>query len=226
MRRETSGAAKRSAAFALAACTAVFAMLPRAARADYAVLRSGARLHITSYEVDGDKTRLTFRGGVLEVPSSEIAAIEPEDTFQAIPPVSPNAAAAAQGPYEDLIRAAAAKHGVDEALIEDVIEAESNFNPKAVSRRQALGLMQLRPETATEYAVRDAFDPAQNIEAGTHYLRDLLTRYRGDLKLALAAYNAGPDVVDRYRGVPPFAETKQYVQRVLAAYGKTVVALQ
>src|SRR6185437_1296121 len=196
--------------------------LPAAARADYAVLRSGARLHITGYEAAGKRARLTFRGGVIEVPARDIVSIELEDTFRAIPP----APAAAQEPYENLIRLAAEKNGLDEALIEDVIKAESNFNPKAASRKRARGLMQLLPETAAEYSVRDVFDPAQNIAAGTHYLKDLLTRYRGDLKLALAAYNAGPEVVDRYGGVPPFLETRQYVQRILSAYGKTAVALQ
>jgi soluble lytic murein transglycosylase-like protein len=105
---------------------------------------------------------------------------------------------------------------VDANLIAHVIAAESNFDPKAVSRKRALGLMQLLPETAARYAVSNIFDPAQNIEAGTHYLKDLLARYRGNLRFALAAYNAGPEMVDRYGGVPPFPETQSYVRSITA----------
>jgi soluble lytic murein transglycosylase-like protein len=103
---------------------------------------------------------------------------------------------------------------MDEKLIAEVIAAESNFNAKAVSRKRALGLMQLLPETAARYAVANVFDPAQNIDAGTHYLRDLLERYRGNVRFALAAYNAGPEMVDRYGGVPPFPETQCYVRQI------------
>src|SRR5208282_2506892 len=110
------------------------------------------------------------------------------------------------GPFAAVIRAAAAKHGVDERLIASVIAAESNFNPRAVSRKFAQGLMQLLPETAARYDVTNILDPAQNVDAGTHYLKDLLAQYQGNLQLALAAYNAGPEVVARYRGVPPIGE--------------------
>ena len=111
---------------------------------------------------------------------------------------------------------AAQKHGVDEKLIGHVIRVESNYNPRAVSRRQAQGLMQLLPQTAAKYSVANVFDPAQNIDAGTHYLKDLLARFRGNLKLALAAYNAGPELVERYGGVPPYPETQSYVRKILA----------
>jgi len=187
-----------------------------AARADYAVLRSGVRLHITGYETTGDRVRLTVQGGAVEVASSELISVEPEETFQALPAAPPTAA----GPYREIIRAAAEKHGVDETLIARLIAAESNFNPKAVSRKQALGLMQLLPKTAARYSVADAFDPAQNIEGGTHYLKDLLEKYRGNLPLALAAYNAGPDTVERYGGIPPFAETQSYVKRITSELAK------
>lgn len=180
------------------------------ARADYAVLRSGVRLHITGYETAGDRVRLTVEGGTVEVAAGEIESIEPEDVFPSRPKVAP----LPDGPYANLIRAAAEKHGIDENLIHRIILVESNFNPKAVSRKSALGLMQLLPQTAAQYSVRNVFDPAQNIDGGTRYMKDLLARYHGDLTLALAAYNAGPEMVQRYGGVPPFPETQNYVRRV------------
>lgn len=195
---------------ALGAAAGVSLAIPAAARADYAVLRSGARIQITGYERVGDLIRLTVAGGQIKIAASDLVTIEPEDNFQELPVVP----AAQDVPYQDLIHAAAQKHGLDEKLITEVIAVESNFNPKAVSSKNAQGLMQLLPETAREYSVRDIFDPAQNIEAGTHYLRDLLTRYRGDLKLALAAYDAGPEMVDRYGGIPPFPETQNYVRQI------------
>ena len=108
----------------------------------------------------------------------------------------------------------AATCGLDEALISSVIFAESNFNPKAVSRKRAQGLMQLLPATAARYSVTNIFDPAQNIAAGTHYLKDLLDQYHGNLEWALAAYNAGPERIEQYHGVPPYPETVDYVRRV------------
>jgi len=103
---------------------------------------------------------------------------------------------------------------VDEKLITHVIAVESNFDAKAVSRKHALGLMQLLPQTAARYSAANVFDPAQNIDAGTHYLKDLLEKYRGNLALALAAYNAGPEAVDRFGGIPPFSETQNYVKQI------------
>jgi soluble lytic murein transglycosylase-like protein len=176
------------------------------------------RLHITGYETTGDRVRLTVDGGLVEVAADSILFVERESLFPANPPVPSPA-----GPFGSLIRAAAEKHGVDEKLIQHVIEMESNFNPRAVSRKQALGLMQLLPRTAARFSVADAFDPAQNIEAGTRYLRELLDRYSGNLALALAAYNAGPEMVERYRGIPPFPETQEYVRQITArlAQGKS-----
>jgi len=185
-------------------------LFPAAAWADYAVLRSGARLHITGYEREGERVRLAVEGGTVFVAAADLLAVEPEEHFAAVaaaPVIAP-------GPFGNLIHAAAEKHGVDESLITWVIAAESNFNPRAVSRKRAQGLMQLLPATAALYAVSDIFDPAENIDAGTRYLKDLLGRYRGDLRLALAAYNAGPEMVERYGGVPPFAETQKYVRLI------------
>ena len=119
---------------------------------------------------------------------------------------------------ERIVRDASARHNLDPALVKAVIGVESNWNPSAVSRKGALGLMQLIPTTAGQFGVGNAFDPAQNIEGGTSYLRSLLDRYHGDLELTLAAYNAGPGAVERSRGIPNIAETRSYVQKVTDTY--------
>jgi soluble lytic murein transglycosylase len=123
--------------------------------------------------------------------------------------------------YADEIRDISVRYGMDPALVEAVIRAESAFNPWAVSRKGARGLMQLMPHTAWALGVRNSFDPRQNIEGGVRHLRYLLDRYTGNLPLALAAYNAGEAAVDHYRGIPPYPETQQYVRKVL--YGNSVV---
>lgn len=112
----------------------------------------------------------------------------------------------------------AARHGLDPHLVHAVIRAESAYNPRAVSPKGAVGLMQLMPATAHELSVDDPFDPASNIEGGSSYLRRMLDRFDGNLELALAGYNAGPEAVRRFGGVPPYRETRQYVERVLRTY--------
>src|SRR6516162_4886061 len=119
---------------------------------------------------------------------------------------------------EALVREAAERHHVDPALVRAVIETESNWNAGAVSRKGAVGLMQLVPTTAQRFGVNDAFNPKQNVDAGVHYLKTLLERYNGNLDLALAAYNAGEGAVDRAHGIPSFRETRNYVQKVQNAY--------
>lgn len=185
------------------------------ARGEYIVLRSGQRLNVTGYQLVGDKYRLQLVGGSLELPAEEVVAIEPEEVFTPLPHV---ATVTAKGPFGDLIEAAAKRYSVDVDLIASVIAAESNFNPKAISVRNARGLMQLLPVTAARLGVRDIFDPSENIDAGTRYLSELLKLYKNDLALALAAYNAGPESVQRYGQVPPFRETVSYVRRVKKTY--------
>jgi soluble lytic murein transglycosylase-like protein len=119
-----------------------------------------------------------------------------------------------------LVSANAGAWGVDPALVKAIIANESGFDANATSKTGAQGLMQLEPGTAAELGVTDAYDPAQNISGGTRYIRGLLDRFHGDLRLAIAAYNAGPGAVVKYNGVPPYAETQQYVENVLDAYQK------
>jgi soluble lytic murein transglycosylase-like protein len=121
--------------------------------------------------------------------------------------------------YDAVIAGAAAANTVQPALVRALIVVESGFNPRAVSKKGAIGLMQLLPATAKRYGVKDAYDPEQNIRAGTHYLKDLLARFDSNLELALAAYNAGEQAVERHgRHVPPFAETMNYVPNVMRVY--------
>ena len=183
-------------------------------RAEYIVLRSGQRLAVTGYQILGDKYRLQMKGGTAEIPVEQVLSIEPEEIFVSVPPTE-----ISQEPFGDLIRAAAKRYSVDADLITSVIAAESNFDPKAISRRDARGLMQLLPATAARLGVKNIFDPQENIEAGTHYLSDLLQLYKNDLALTLAAYNAGPERVQQYgQRVPPFAETITYIRRVKQTY--------
>lgn len=120
-------------------------------------------------------------------------------------------------PYEDLIQLNSQKYGVAPDLIREVMRAESGFNASAQSPAGAMGLMQLMPGTAQSYGADNAFDPAQNIDAGVHFLKDLLTRFNGNVTYALAGYNAGPGAVEKYQGVPPFEETRSYVSKISMA---------
>ena len=120
--------------------------------------------------------------------------------------------------FDQLIDASAAKWGVDKALVKAIVANESAFDPNATSPAGAQGLMQLEPATAAGLGVSDPYDPVQNVGAGARYIRGLLDRFHGDLRRAVAAYNAGPHAVEKYGGVPPYAETRAYVENVLESY--------
>jgi soluble lytic murein transglycosylase-like protein len=120
----------------------------------------------------------------------------------------------------NLVRAASRQHGVDTNLIRALIKVESDFNPTALSPKGAMGLMQLMPDTARLYNTVNAYDAGENIDAGVRHLRYLLNYFQGELRLVLAAYNAGIGAVERYRGIPPYPETRQYVTRVLGLYNR------
>ena len=130
----------------------------------------------------------------------------------------PPASVSSSGDYDEVIRLTSDRYSIDADLVRAVIKAESDFNSNARSRKGAMGLMQLMPDTARLYNVLNAFDPVDNIEGGVRHLRMLLERYQGDLNLSLAAYNAGSGAVEKHGGIPPFAETREYVRRVLRFY--------
>jgi soluble lytic murein transglycosylase-like protein len=198
---------------------------------EYVVLGSGLRLHADRHEVEDGTVRVYSGSGVVEMPETAIAAFEQEEVVATVAPsVAPIAPAAPvivvvrepQSP-EELAAWAAKKYALPDSFVRSVMKAESGFQPNAVSPKGAIGLMQLMPETAREMGV-DPRDPHQNADGGAQYLRDLLARYESDpnqVLLALAAYNAGPAAVERYHGVPPYRETREYILRVLKNWDQT-----
>ena len=206
----------------VAVATLLLAGAARPAGAELVLLTTGRTLSVKAHTAADDKVTLVLRqGGELTCPASLIVRIDPDEVpypeeatapgDDARPAVRP--VRHLSGPYADVIKAAASRHGLDPNLVHALIRAESNYEPRARSSRGARGLMQLMPVTLRTYQVRNAYDPAANVEAGTKYLRTLLDRF--PLAEALAAYNAGADAVVRYGGVPPFPETRAYVTRIL-----------
>ena len=202
----------------------LFFLLAGAALAgEYAVLASGARLRIDRHEADGAKVRLYHGTGFVELDSAVVRSYEAEEYVAAVLELQPEAMTAPEAPATgiaptpptplELADAAAARYGLPPELVRSVMAAESGLQPLAVSPKGAIGLMQLMPGTAQVLGA-DPYDPAQNVDAGTRYLRDLLEKYNYGLRHALAAYNAGPAAVDRYNGVPPYRETIDYIGRI------------
>ncbi len=200
------------------------------------ILASGNHLDAVDFRIDRDLIVLSLPGGgEIGIPSRNIVRIDkrdlppeeavPETMKGAVPapPIGPSLLAPPRprvSPWDPepgvrlLIQEIAGAQKVDPKLVEAMVKVESNYDPYAVSYKGATGLMQLMPETVRRFQVGNTFDPAQNLEGGTRYIKELLDRY-GEIRLALAAYNAGEEAVDRYRGIPPFRETQTYVVRIL-----------
>ena len=200
----------------------LFFLLAGAALAgEYAVLASGARLHVDRHEADGAKVRLYNGTGFVELESVVVRGYEAEEYEAPVAApaaiAAPEASAIAIAPLPptplQLADAAADRYGLPRELVRSVMAAESGFQPLAISPKGAIGLMQLMPGTAQVLGA-DPHDPAQNVDAGARYLRDLLEKYNYGLRHALAAYNAGPGAVDKYNGVPPYRETINYISRI------------
>jgi len=193
--------------------------------AELANLRNGFSLRHEHHDTLGETTRLYMSsdpaGGYVDVPTAEIESFEPA------PPEPKEEAAAPATKGSDLaaiIAAASTQHQIDADFIASVIRAESANNPHAVSPKGARGLMQLMPATAGKLGVKDSFDPADNVDGGVRYLRQLLVQYNGDIAKALAAYNAGPERVQQYKGVPPYRETHAYVARIINDFNRKKLA--
>jgi hypothetical protein len=193
---------------------------------EYVVFSSGLKLRTDRHEQSGSVIRLYHNGGVMEIPVALVSGFEeeevltPEPVTAVVAPVirTESAAPAALDPKE-MVRDAARRSGLPPEFVESVALVESGFRPGAVSPKGAMGVMQLMPGTAKTLGA-DPHDTAQNIDAGTRLLRELLVKYDGDVVKALAAYNAGEGAVDKYQGMPPYNETRWYVKKVIDAYQK------
>ena len=212
----------RAARVRLALAAVLLAAAPGSARAEIATLATGRTLSVASHAAheDGTLTLVLRSGGEITCASALVVRIDPDEVPYPEPDsggVAAGPVRALSGPYADVITRAAERQGLDPNLVHAVIRAESNYEPTARSPKGARGLMQLMPATLREYQVRNAYDPAANIDAGTRRLRALLDRF--PLAEAVAAYNAGIAAVLKYGGIPPFPETRHYVATVLATLG-------
>ena len=213
---------------------AVVALLAPAVRASAEIvfLSSGRTLSVKGHKLDGDNIVLTLRSGgevtcdkdlITKIEPDEVPYIDP-DAPKAQPATAP-AAVEQDGspldgtPYGEIIASVSEAEGVNPMLVRALIQVESKFRPTARSRKGAMGLMQLMPSTAREYNVRNPFEPKANIEAGIKHLKTLIDRFGSSVELALAAYNAGPGAVEKFNGVPPYRETRDYVTRILSLAG-------
>lgn len=205
--------------------------LPSSA-ADLAVLRNGFTIRHEHRQIIGDTTRLYLSAddsSFTDVPTAQITGYEKDFAFPVSPPARESISTRSTSTrsatdLNEVVNSASAAYHLDPDLVNSVIHAESGFNSHAVSRKGARGLMQLMPSTASDLGVKDAFDPEANVGGGSRYLRELLERYDFDLVKALAAYNAGPQRVEQYNGVPPFRETRAYVARIVHEYNRKKIA--
>jgi soluble lytic murein transglycosylase-like protein len=230
-------AINRGVQLGLCAAAALLALAPMAHAMERVTLSNGFAFDCVRREPLGDKVRLYLAASGPSLPGADAnyldvaasAVVRVETIPDPPPPVEPKPSLAVQmvaaaeptvSELKELLTHAGTEHNIDAELLASVVHAESGGHAHAVSRTGARGLMQLMPGTASAVGVKDAFVAAENVEGGTRYLDEMLTRYHDNIALALAAYNAGPGAVDRYRGVPPFRETRAYVARVIREFNR------
>jgi soluble lytic murein transglycosylase-like protein len=196
---------RRSLACSLAAAFAAFPLASFEARADiYKFIDERGVVHFTNIPNGDRRFKLAYREATSASRPSQTTWMPTEADIRR---------------YQGIVEAASKNHGVDTALVHAVISAESGYNPNALSRKGASGLMQLMPDTARRYGVQNIFDPSENVHGGVRYLKDLLAMFNGDMRLALAGYNAGENAVIRAGNrIPPYAETQNYVPKVIDFY--------
>lgn len=218
MHRNETTAGRRSGGFPVAVFLAALLLSPVISMAGTVYFTDGRGMTVEdAWLEDGMIHARLPGGGIIGLMPSRVARVhlpppappEPEPEPVQVPST-----------LETLARDIARRHQVDEELVAAVVRAESGFDPKAVSRVGAMGLMQLMPGTAAELNVSDPFDPEQNLDGGVRYLKGMMKRFDGRVDLALAAYNAGPTAVERYGGIPPYRETRAYVARIMNATGR------
>ena len=212
-----------------------FTVTACATAGEYAVLANGQRLHAESHQIEGNLIRLVTNSGTIELPATQIASFEHEEYVAPPPTPVPPVVTSTSSPEperaltpREIITQAAIKAGLPPEILHSVAKAESAYRTNAVSPKGAIGLMQLMPQTAAALNA-DPYDPRQNAEAGAEYLAQLLEKYKNDahqVSKAVAAYNAGPGAVDRYKGVPPYRETVNYVNRVINDYNRQTAKKQ
>lgn len=196
------------------------------AQAEIVVLTSGRTLSVKSHRLDGESIVLTLRGGgdvtcdralVDKILPDEVPYPEPQEAAGEADTSEQSADSLTSTPYGEIIASISEANGVNPMLVRALIQVESGYRARARSPRGAMGLMQLMPSTAREYNVRNPFDPKSNIEGGIKHLKTLIDKF--GVEVALAAYNAGPAAVEKFKGIPPYRETRAYVSRILALAG-------
>jgi hypothetical protein len=211
----------------------VFASMAVPASAEIVFLSSGKTLSVKGHRMDGDSIVLLLRsGGEVTCDKSLIDKIVPDEVPHEEPATPQPVAVGTSGlvsavdpsllertPYGAIIATVSEAHGVDPMLVRALIQVESNYRPRARSNKGAMGLMQLMPATARQYKVGNPYDPTANISAGVKHLKGLIDRMDGAVELALAAYNAGEGAVKKFKGVPPYRETRNYVSKILSLAG-------
>lgn len=217
---------------AIAAAGALSALVPHLRAAEQVTLRNGFALRCDHHAQVEGRIRLYLSAGednYIEFAPGEIATFEnvPDSPLPVAPAsvvAPPTRASLTPADLREMLTKAGTEHNLDVDLLASVVKAESGGNARAVSHAGAQGLMQLMPSTAADLGVKDSFQPDQSVRGGSAYLDALLVRYHDNLALALAAYNAGPDAVDKYHGIPPYTETRVYVARVIHEFNRRVLA--